>query len=129
MARNYTASGPLFNGDAARAVDEWLDATKRELADMGVRKLDAVEMDKSGRGTGHYQSMITTRLITDNDLLITDPVVYGPWLEGTSKRNSSTRFKGYHLWRRTRLFLHREFRGIAQKKLDETYLRRMGGKP
>jgi hypothetical protein len=27
-------------------------------------------------------------------------IVYGPWLEGTSSRNQTTRFKGYHALRR-----------------------------
>ena len=132
MARtriNVTVSGPLFDGRAAQVVRDWLDATKREVADMGVRELDAITMDKSGRGTGHYQSMITTRVVKYNDVLITDPVIYGPWLEGVSKRNQSTRFKGYHLWRRTRLRLRRTFKDVAQRKLDEYYLARMGGHP
>jgi hypothetical protein len=124
---NVIVSGPLFDGRADAAVRDWLDATKREIADMGVKELDAIVMDKTGRGTGHYQSQITTRVVSYNDVLITDPVIYGPWLEGTSKRNSSTRFKGYHLWRRTRLRLRRTFKDVAQKKLEEHYLRMMGG--
>jgi len=124
---NVDTSGPLFDGMAENIVRDWLDATKREVADMGVRELDAIVMDKTGRGTGHYQSQITTRVIRYNDVLITDPVIYSAWLEGISKRNESTRFKGYHLWRRTRLRLRRTFKDVAQKKLEEYYLRRMGG--
>jgi hypothetical protein len=120
-------SGPLFDNLAQDIVRDWLDETKREVADMGVRELDAIIMDKSGRGTGHYQSMITTRVVRYNDVLITDPVIYGPWLEGVSRRNESTRFKGYRLWRRTRLRLRRTYKDVAQKKLEEYYLRRMGG--
>src|SRR5260370_23941297 len=132
MARsriNVDVSGPLFDNLCQDIIRDWLDQTKREVADMGVRELDAFEMDKSGRGTGPYQSMITTRGIRYNDVLITDPVVYGPWLEGPSKRNESTRFKGYHLLRRTRPRLRRTFKDVAQKKLEEHYLARRGGKP
>jgi hypothetical protein len=32
-------------------------------------------------------------------------VVYGPWLEGTSSRNQTTRFKGYSVFRKTRDWL------------------------
>lgn len=124
---NVNFSGPLFDGEAPAIIREWLDKTKRQVADMGVRELDAITMDSTGRGTGHYQTMITTRVISYNDVLITDPVVYGPWLEGTSKRNESTRFKGYHLWRRTRLKLRRDFKDIAEKSLHEYYLQRLGG--
>ena len=131
MARSrisVSTSGPLFGNLAQDIVRDWLDAAKREVADMGVRELDAIVMDKTGRGTGHYQSMITTRVIRYNDVLITDPVIYGPWLEGISKRNESTGFRGYHLWRRTRLRLRRTYKDVAQKKLEEYYLRRMGGR-
>jgi hypothetical protein len=33
-------------------------------------------------------------------------VVYGPWLEGTSTRNATTRFKGYASFRRTAQWLN-----------------------
>jgi hypothetical protein len=122
-------SGPLFDGSIDRTVKDWLDAAKRDVADMGVKELDAIVMDSTGRGTGHYQSMLMTRTISYNDVLITDPVVYGPWLEGVSSRNNSTRFKGYGLWRRTRLRLRRTFKDVAQRKLEEYYLARMGGRP
>jgi len=85
-------------------------------------------MDKTGRATGHYQSEIRTSLLTYHDVLIHDPVVYGPWLEGSSKRNRSTRFKGYHLWRRARDVTQREAGSIAQDLLPP-YLDRIGGRP
>ncbi len=62
MARsriNVSTSGPLFDNLCQDIVRDWLDETKREVADMGVRELDAIVMDKTGRGTGHYQSMIS----------------------------------------------------------------------
>src|SRR6266568_5124232 len=124
---NVVVSGPLFDGLEPGIVRDWLDVTKREIADMGVKELDAITMDKTGRGTGHYQSEITTRVVQYNDVLITDPVIYGAWLEVVSKRNESTRFRGYHLWRRTRLRLRRTYKDVAEKKLHEYYLARMGG--
>ena len=123
-----SVSGPLADGTAKDVIREWLDASKREVADVAERKLRAVVMDKTGRGTGHYQSMIRTTLLNYNDLLIDDPVVYGPWLEGTSKRNDSTRFKGYTLWRRTKQQVGREAPDIARQKLPG-YLARIGGGP
>lgn len=125
---NVDTHGPLWNGMADRAVRDWIDSTKREVADMGVRELDAIVMDKTGRGTGQYQREIRTRTTGRyNDILIDDPVVYGPWLEGVSKRNESTRFKGYHLWRRTRQRLRRDFKDHAEERLHR-YLEEMGGK-
>jgi hypothetical protein len=49
--------------------------------------------------TGHYESRVQVSN-QSNTLQISDGgVVYGPWLEGTSSRNGSTRFKGYHTFR------------------------------
>lgn len=123
-----SVSGPIADGSALTAMHAWLDESKKEVAQVAVDRLRAVKMDRSGRATGHYQSMIRTTVRTFNDILIDDPVIYGPWLEGTSKRNDSTRFKGYRLWRRTRLQVQREVPVIAQKKLD-LYKSRIGISP
>jgi hypothetical protein len=53
-------------------------------------------------------------------------VVYGPWLEGTSERNRSTRFKGYRLWRKTAQRLQDDAPKIAEAKLPDL-ANRLGG--
>ena len=118
--------GPLFDGRAIGDVKEWADKTVKDVAEYAVKQLDAFEMDKTGRGTGRYQSEIRTTNLGDNSILIDDPLVYGPWLEGTSKRNEDTRFKGYRLWRKTRTRVRAAFKDYAQKNLDE-YLAKMNG--
>ena len=80
--------GPLSNGDADKAAQEWAQNTTQALADKGV--------------------------------------VWSPWLEGTSKRNDSTGFKGYGLFRKTRLQLQKLAPQIAQEQLDKV-ISRMGG--
>jgi hypothetical protein len=49
-----------------------------------------------------------------------------PWLEGDSKRNQSTGFKGYHTFRRTRLRMRKQVTPFARDRIRE-YLLRMGG--
>lgn len=120
------AVGPIADGTAGDILHEWLNDAKRHIADYAVRQLRATAMDKTGRATGHYQQEIKTDLLGYGDLLIRDPVVYGPWLEGTSQRNRSTRFKGYHLWRNARDVTQREAGRIAEELLPP-YLERMGG--
>lgn len=122
-----SVSGPLADGTAHDAVREWIDASKKDIGDFAVRQLKAVKMDKTGRGTGHYLESIQNTVLSYNDLLIHTPVIYGPWLEGTSKRNESTRFKGYRLWRQARQKTKAEAPKIAQAKLPE-YLPRIGGR-
>src|SRR5260221_8971813 len=91
--------GPLADGSAPAIVHAWADEVKRDIAQEGVNRLRGFRMNKSGRATGRYQSELQTSTLAYNDIRISDPVVYGPWLEGSSNRNRSTRFRGYRLWR------------------------------
>jgi hypothetical protein len=122
------AHGPLTDGRAPQIIHDWLDQVKQDIADEGVALLRQVHMDKSGRGTGRYQSEITTKTVVPyNDVLIYGAEYWpGPWLEGVTKRNESTRFPGYRLWRRTKQELQRRAPDIARRKLDEL-IRKLGG--
>ena len=119
-------SGPLFSGMAPEDVRAWADGVKEDIAQEGVNELKSFVMNKTGRATGHYQSMITTTKIGYNDILIHDPVVYGPWLEGTSERNRSTRFRGYRLWRLTKQRLEGKVKAIAERHM-QALITRLGG--
>lgn len=50
--------------------------------------------------TPYYETQIRVDRVADDEAVVNDTgVVYGPWLEGTSSRNQTTRFKGYHAFR------------------------------
>ena len=129
-----TREGPLFDGRADEAVKEWLDATKKEVADIGADwiRIAALGMDMSGRGgTGRAAAAVTvSRFGGFNDVRIFGGMetgaVWWPWLEGDSKRNVHSKFKGYHVFRLTRLRLRRYVTPIAQQRLEE-FIGRMGG--
>jgi hypothetical protein len=61
-------------------------------------------LDRSIRHpTPYYETQLTVRPVADTIASVSDRgVVYGPWLEGTSERNRTTRFKGYSALRRAR---------------------------
>jgi hypothetical protein len=123
---SVTEHGPLTDGTAPEIIHAYMDEVKKDIAAEGVTRLRGFVMDKTGRATGRYQAEIQTSTLSFNDILIHDPVVYGPWLEGTSERNRSTRFKGYHLWRKTAQALNDDAPGIAEKRMPEL-IRRLGG--
>jgi len=55
---------------------------------------------------GNYRRQVHGKPVSELHMLITDNgCVYGSWLEGESSRNSSTRFKGYRSFRKTRDWL------------------------
>lgn len=121
MGGRVTTRGPLFDGRAAAAVEAFLSAGAQDVADEGK---NMVRSDVPRR-TGYYQSRITTER-RGRDAVVTDGrVVYGPWLEGISSRNQSTRFKGYRTFRQTAQRLQRRVPQIVQPTLRR-FLQRMG---
>lgn len=117
--------GPLFDGRAQLAVKEWLNDAKREVAVLGLEQIQARLDRVLKHPTGRYQSSLGIETLGDMNQMITDHgIVYGPWLEGTSRRNESTRFKGYHTFRYVFQRLRKQAAEVAQKSLEK-YLGRM----
>lgn len=125
-------SGPLFSGEAASAAADFANSLAGEVADIAKTwiMLDTERMDKSGRGgTGAAAGGVQLTggggryTITGG---IREGVYAWPWLEGTSKRNESTKFRGYHTFRRTRLRLRKQISPLAEMRLA-AYIDRMGG--
>jgi len=118
--------GPLFDGRALIAVEDFLDEAKDEVAAQGLAEVHLI-LDRSIRNpTPYYETQVnvsnvgTDRVINDRD------VIYGNWLEGTGSRNATTRFKGYFAFRIAHQQLEQQAGPLAERVLPP-YLRRMGG--
>ena len=122
-------TGPLANGEAERAVQDWAHNVAQRLGDEGVTALQAFPMDKTGRAHGGFQENLHN-VTAGPQAVIKGPMITGvtwaPWLEGTSKRNSSTSFKGYGLFRKTRTDLQKRAPQVGQEELDKI-MPRLGG--
>jgi hypothetical protein len=123
--------GPLFDGGASAAAKDFTDSLALEVAEIGRDwiKLDTQRMTKSGSDTG--QASAGVEMAGGNgQWVIKGGIREGkyawPWLEGTSKRNTSTGFKGYKSFSRTTLRMRKQVGPFAQARLEE-YLARMGG--
>lgn len=100
MTVRSTKKGPLFDGRAKEAVRAFQDDAEREVGQVLVNEIQADLGKVLKHPSGYYKRQITTDRVKD-DLVVTDGgVIYGPWLEGTSSRNKTTRFKGYATFRR-----------------------------
>lgn len=123
-------SGPLSNGEAEKAAQDWATNTTQAIADKGVELLRAFPMNKTGRAHGGFQSALKVVRKSPTMAVIPGPqqrgVAWAPWLEGKSKRNQDGKFKGYGLFRKTRTALNKLAPGIAQAELEKV-LPRMGG--
>lgn len=110
--------GPLFGGGAEAVIKAAAEGTVRELTDMGASRLDEMlrprpagvflsvqEARKGQASTGNYRRNIHHEVKSLLGRIDDSKVIYGPWLEGTSSRNQTTRFKGYSSFRRTAQWL------------------------
>ena len=102
--------GPVFGRRIHDLLKDALHDSVRELVALGERwaKERAVEVVYSHRGAHPDQYRPTGRWLNSLHGEMTGPLagtiddsrlVYGPWLEGVSSRNESTRFKGYATFR------------------------------
>jgi len=116
-------TGPLADGSAINACEKWAENTSQALGDRGVELLRAFPMNKTGRASGGFQASLKTVRKSATQVNVPGPqqrgVAWSPWLEGTGKRNESTGFRGYHLFRKTRTQLNKEAPQIGQRELDK----------
>jgi len=97
--------GAFFNDPLRRKViDDAIKSSVHEAALVGealwkknLFKPPDFPISRHGKDTGHLQRSIVGEVITNSRAEVTDSgVVYGPWIEGESSRNQTSRFKGYH---------------------------------
>lgn len=100
-AVQITLRGPLFqSGMPKQVIDRAIDRTISELVAEGEKRVKQQLYVGHGVRTGFYRRSIHGELLDSRHGIIHDSkVVYGPWLEGTSRRNETTRFKGYAMFR------------------------------
>lgn len=123
-------TGPLVDGSADAVLGELTREVARRGAEYAEQQLRAVKMDKSGRATGAFQASLHV-LQRNSGYSVPGETIRGvtwaTWLEGTSKRNRATKFRGYHIFRDVRRQLED---GKAQEIAEETlaqFLPRLGG--
>lgn len=143
MAENVKCSGPLFDGQAERALARGVDDARRKIALEGERLAGSALMASirhhgSGKAvravtitdkTRFYQTGKYTMPVLcghDEEIVTTELASYGPWLEGTGSRNLTTRFKGHHSFRLAGQQLDGLAEGIAEDAI-QPFIREMNG--
>lgn len=121
-----TTSGPLLDGrleeEGRRLADEieW-DVGQQALAEVHFL------LDRSIRHpTPYYETQIRMER-AQSDVSVNDSgVVYGSWIEGTSSRNKTTRFRGYSSFRRAAQRVEAQVPRLAEPALQRA-VRRLEG--
>lgn len=113
------ARGPVFNGEAQRQIQRGTGASERQIADQAkdfIRR-DLIVVPR--HPTGYYRRHIRVIRAGGRHEVVDSNVVYGPWLEGVSQRNRTTRFKGYAFFRRASQRFSRVAGAIADRILQQ----------
>ena len=111
--------GPVFDGRAPAAVRAYLADATQQVAQQAFADVHH-ELDRVIREpTPYYETQILNDRVSGERWRIHDRgISYGPWLEGTSSRNRTTRFKGYATFRRIcQAFNQGKARTIAERVL------------
>lgn len=107
-------TGPLFDGRADRAVDAMAREAADEVAKRGVLAVRSIVDREARQSTGRFASrVLADRASGDRVRIHTPGLVYGPWIEGVSRRNQISSFKGHKPFRRARQELDTQAAGIA----------------
>lgn len=94
-------NGPLFDGRGDKILGDFSDEAERDIARDIDLKLHSMFARFFKHQTGRYASRVKVRGSGDGLEIGDDGIVYGPWLEGVSKKNRTTRFGGYHIFKKT----------------------------
>jgi hypothetical protein len=93
--------GPIFDGRAELALPVIAYLIREAVANTALNDIHAVLPQVLQHPTGAYESRIVTDLSQVDVAKVWDQGdVKGPWLEGSSRRNKTTRFKGYRTFRK-----------------------------
>lgn len=117
--------GAIFDAAATKAAaGRMVVEINESIAEEGVHRVRAQLRTVLQNPTGYYESRIAVERRQTYRGVWDQNVIYGPWLEGTGSRNRTTRFKGYHTFRKVKQRLDQDSRGIAQPAVDK-YVREM----
>ena len=110
--------GPYFNAARRRiALHRMIKGIAEDVTAYAERMVH-LNNRAFKRPTGYYDSRVHSENRDDGGHVTDSGVIYGPWLEGTSDRNRTTRFKGYAMFRRATQTTDREVRRLARPHVD-----------
>lgn len=118
--------GPFFNGQAAHAVREFTDEIEQDGAEWALSNIKQTYHTHFKIPTGYYESHVKISNL-GGDPVVNDGgiIAYGPWLEGVGSRNNTTRFRGYHAFRKAAMRLEARFGHMGESLMNRRYIRRM----
>jgi hypothetical protein len=124
-----TTTGALFDARRCNAIfDEFTDDLEEEGAEWALSHIRSTFHTHFKQPTGYYESNVRIHnTSTGHEVWDGGEAgpVYGPWLEGVGSRNQTTRFKGYHAFRKAATALERRVEGMGERLLRRNVIHRL----
>jgi hypothetical protein len=128
QSKHVKTSGPLFDGRAKRALNDFIREFAEGYAHDVNDELQSRFTKKFKNPTGRYQAHVRARRVgVGRSVVNGGDLPYGPWLEGGTRRNQRSTFKGYHSFGLTARKMRRRAKVDANAEFKRRYLRRMNG--
>jgi hypothetical protein len=126
FSAHSSAKGPLTDGRARRAVEDYRQDWERSVARRAKERWVSLLKSTIRNPTPHYWNQIDAIPRGGGWTVWDRMVVYGPWLEGVGSRNRTSRFKGYWNFRKMQTEMNVQASFIGNRLL-EAYIPRIGG--
>lgn len=128
ISTRTTTDGALFDRRAHQIFDEYCEDLEEDGAEWALSHIRGTFATHFRHPTGYYESRVEIHN-TSGGLEVWDGgqagPVYGPWLEGVGSRNASTRFKGYHAFRKAASALERRIESMGERLLRRNVINRL----
>ena len=112
--------GGVLDGRAGAYTPVLIQRVVDEVAREGKNMVVAHLVTFIRKPTPYYWTQVTTQRVKIWTTRVWDQkMIYGPWLEGVSRRNATTRFKGYSAFRYATQRLAGEVNRVAAAPVRE----------
>lgn len=121
-------NGPLFDMRARRVFRDFQQDLEDEAAEFTLDQIKDTFHSHFKAPTGYYESNVRITNMSGSPEVWDGGMAgpkYGPWLEGVGSRNNTTRFKGYHAFRKAAQALDARIEGMGDRIFRLRYHNRL----
>lgn len=132
VSTQVNVRGPLFDGRDVPILRRFNEDAKQLVAKAGEeqirQRVTRRAKHPTGKPGGHFAVGVVTKDFAKGRTITAEypQILRGPWLEGVSVRNQSTRFKGWRMFRLTRAWLRKNVGPLVHDRFEQA-LRELNG--
>lgn len=112
----YNAKGSIADGTLIADMPLIVEEVQDEIGEYAVDEIRARFKTVLRNPTGYLSDHVTYD--PDPGRVTDGGVIYGPWIEGVSRRNARSRFKGYKTFRTVAQKVRQDAPQLAERVID-----------